>query len=500
MASILANGAAEFPDRPLLEFETGDGAVDRWTWREGLERSLRTASLLRDHGVGAGDRVHLHLPNRPEFLLAWFAAARLGASIVPTNPLASRDELAYVSRHSGARLSIADASGADVVRAARGDDRVIDCDDVALDDASIDDLPHRVEPQGELGVLYTSGTTSRPKGVKVTHANYVYAGEVVARAIRLGPQDRFMAALPLFHANAQYYVTMATLVMGATMILLPRFSATTWLDSATRHRATVASLFAAPIRMILAKAHDSARVDHQLRLVLFAQNLTDHELDRWDEVVDAPLVQLYGMTETIGPPVMNPLEGGRADAIGRPTLGYSVRIVDERQEPVLPGSPGELQVAGEPGLSLMAGYLDDPDATSSTIVDGWLRTGDLVREDSDGLIVFVDRAKDMIKRAGENVAAGEVESVLVAHPGVRDAAVVGVPDTVRDEQILAFVVLEASNGVTTEELTSWCSDRMARFRVPSVFRIVDDLPRTSVGKVRKQELRDLWQVQASSEG
>jgi len=298
--------------------------------------------------------------------------------------------------------------------------------------------------------------------------------------------------LPLFHANAQYYSVMSALVTGATVVLGARFSATGWVDTAIRHAATVGSLFAAPIRMILAKPSRPRWRSHDLRVVAFAQNLTSAEHAAWERDVGAPLLQLYGMTETIGPPLMNPLwTGRRHDSLGRVALGYRCRITDRDGACVAPGQVGELRVGGVPGVSLMAGYLNDPDATAQALTDGWLRTGDLVREDPDGLLTFVARAKDMIKRAGENIAAGEIEDVLMGHPGVLDAAVVGIPDPIRDETIVAFVVT-ADGEIDADALRQWCADRLARFRVPEFFTGRTALPRTSVGKIQKQVLREEW--------
>jgi carnitine-CoA ligase len=278
--------------------------------------------------------------------------------------------------------------------------------------------------------------------------NYVFAGESVAAGLALTPADRFLVVLPLFHANAQYYSVMSTLVTGGTVVLAARFTASGWPALARAHEATVASLFAAPIRMILAQRSRPEWRRHSLRVVAFAQNLTAAELAAWEREVGAPLLQLYGMTETIGPPLMNPRWGRRRhDSIGRVALGYRCRITDRDGAPVAPGEVGELRVGGEPGVSLMAGYYRDPAATAETLVDGWLRTGDLVREDPDGLITFVTRAKDMIKRAGENIAAG---------------------------------------------LRDWCAGRLARFRIPEFFAGRTALPRTSVGKIQKQVLREEW--------
>jgi crotonobetaine/carnitine-CoA ligase len=499
VADILRAGAGRTPDRSLMVFDDLDGGVQEFRWEDVLERSAAIAQALAGAGVSAGDHVHLHLPNRPEFIFHWFGCALRGAVMVPTNVASPVSELEYILGHVGAVLSVTDGHGEDTVREARAaaglGGEVWRCDaelPSSPDGHSANAAFSDGGPLTDLAVMYTSGTTSRPKGVRVTHANYVFAGESVAAGLGLVPDDRFLVVLPLFHANAQYYSVMSALVTGATVVLASRFSASGWVDTAIRHRATVASLFAAPIRMILAKERGPHWRSYRLRVVAFAQNLTPAEYAAWERDIGAPLLQLYGMTETIGPPLMNPLYGERRhDSLGRVVLGYRCRITDGNGAAVRRGEAGELRVAGVPGISLMAGYLKDPDATAEVMRDGWLKTGDLVREDPDGLTSFVTRVKDMIKRAGENIAAGETEDVLMEHPSVMDAAVIGVPDAMRDETIVAFVVT-ADGDVDDEALRAWCADRLARFRVPEFFAGCTALPRTSVGKIQKQVLREEW--------
>jgi len=492
LADLLRAGAERHPDRELLVYENPDGEVLSWSWAEVLGRSREAAASVAATGAGPGDRIHVHLRNRPEFLFTWFGAALIGASIVPTNGAASVPEMAYIG-HAGTALSVTEAAAAADVAAARAAagvaGPVLPCEGDGLRAAAAAQEP-AVDPAAELGVIYTSGTTSRPKGVIVTHANYLYAGEVVAKAIALRPDDRLIVALPLFHANAQYYSTMGALSAGATLVLLPRFSAGRFVGQCIRHEATVASLFAAPIRMILAQEPLTEWRRHRLRVALFAQNVGESELALWEERIGAPLLQLYGMTETIGPPLMNPIWGRRrADALGKVSLGYTCRVVREDGSEAGPGESGQLLVGGIPGVSVTRGYLDDPEATAELLADGWLHTGDLVRVDADGFFSFVDRRKDMIKRAGENVAAGEIEAVVLEHPEVRDVAVVGVPDPIRDEAIVAFVVPRTDVGLDPEELLAWCAERLSKFRVPGAIEIREELPRTSVGKVQKHLLR-----------
>jgi crotonobetaine/carnitine-CoA ligase len=493
------------PDRPFLVFEDVAGQVRRYTYAAFDAQVNRTARLLRDLGVGRGDRFTVHLPNCPEFLFFWFGGAKLGAVMVPTNVLEPPEAMAYLlafsestvavtgPEHLGAITAVRDRCprlrqvvlcGAG--RAAPGTERYEEV--VATQPATLPDFG--VRPLDDCAMCFTSGTTSRPKGCQITHANYIYAGESVSKSLRLVPDDRHLVVLPLFHVHAQYYQTMSALVVGASLALMARFSASRYLDQAIAHEATVGGLFAAPIRMILAQPRRPEHRQNRLRLVQFAMSVTEGQLDEWHERFGAPLVQMYGMTETIGQPTINPLDAPRKNmSIGTVALGYECRVVDEAGREVPPGVEGQLIVRGEPGVTLMKGYFRNPEATAATIRDGWLWTGDVVRMDEEGYFWFVDRAGDLIKRAGENVSAGEVEAVLRQHPAVFDAAVVGIPDPMRDEAVLAWVVLRAGARATAGELIAFCAPRLAPFKVPAVVEFRDELPRTPVGKIQKHLLR-----------
>jgi len=497
IVSVLDRRASEQRSSEFLVFDDLEGGVHHRSYEVMAARAGLTAGLLDGHGIAPGDRVHVHLWNCPEFFDVWFGAARLGAVIVPTNPLSTADELAYVVRHAGTKLSITQPDLLDTVSSAVGDRPVLVTGesgragsfDDALAAASVIE-GSRPAPTDLAAVLYTSGTTSRPKGVLVTHANYLHVGEVVAQHLRVTPDDRMLITLPLFHANAQYYSTMSALVTGSSVIVMSRFSASRWGRVARDHHATLASLFAAPIRMLLAQPRADDDANNELRAVIFSQNVTEEQLAEFESRFGCPLLQLYGMTETIAPPTLNPLYGERRNmTIGRPTLGARLRVVTEGGTDVTDGEVGELLVGGDPGTTLMAGYLGDEDATRRALVGGWLRTGDNVRVDEDGYFHFVDRAKDMIKRAGENVSASEIESAINLHPAVFESAAIGIPDSMRDEAIRVYVVLAENKRVTEDELTRWCATRLAPFKVPGSIEFVDGLPRTSVGKIQKEELR-----------
>lgn len=504
LREVLEFRAGTSPDEIFVIFDDIGGDTASYTWAQFDRAVNRAANALAALGIGQGDKINLHLSNCMEFMFLWFAAAKIGAVIMPTNVAASADELEYLVEHSESRLIVTQPDYLDIARKVRkrcpGSERIVLCGksgnepETSFDELIADqsDTPPDTQcaAEDEVAILYTSGTTSRPKGVLVTNANYVYAGETVAKALALRPDDRHLTVLPLFHGNAQYYSTMSALVTGASMVLSARFSASRYFDQAIANGCTVSSLFSAPMRMLLAQPRKKKHAKNKLRAVIFAQCLTPAQLEEWDERFGAPLMQLWGMTETMGPPLMNPLNHRRDNmSIGLPAMGYRVRIVDDDGQPVQQAETGQIVVAGEPGRTLMKGYFKNPEATAETIRDGWLWSGDNARQDEHGYFHFVDRAKDMIKRAGENVAASEVEAVILEHPKVFDCAVIGVPDPMRDEAIVAVVVPSQGEAAAEGEIIAWCRERLASFRVPERVEFRQELPRTSVGKIQKHILR-----------
>lgn len=512
-ATLLARHAAD-PARVFAVVEDARGGTVVISYAQELSRARAVAGALASLGVQAGDRVHLHTANRLEFFDTWFATALLGAVLLPTGPQSTVEELRYVLEQATPTVSLSAPGLCEPVSAAASlarsggsaAPRV-----VALYGNDADALPalaQRAEPgpapaadgpeitsarepdTRTAAILYTSGTTSRPKGVLVTQANYLAVGAAMADHLAITEQDRWLIALPLFHANAQYYCTMSALVAGASIVLAPRFSASSWARQAADHGATLGSLFAAPIRMILAQPPGEAETRGSLRAVLFAQNLTDSQASAFEHRFGTRLLQLYGMTETVLPPTVNPDSAARRwSSIGRALPGVELRAADRSGTPVPPGTPGELLVGGVPGVTLAAGYYRDPQATAAAFRDGWLHTGDLVRRSDDGFAYFVDRAKDMIKRSGENVSAGEIERVAADHPAVAECAAIGVPDPVRDEAIVLVAVPVAGPAPRPDELIAWCASRLAPYKVPGSVVFTDALPRTSVGKIAKNRLR-----------
>jgi crotonobetaine/carnitine-CoA ligase len=503
-------------EHPFLVFEAPDGATASWTYREFDEVVEHWATALAARGVTAERGVHLALTNTPTFVAAWLGALRLGSHIVPSDPMATAPELAeHIERtRPGVGVCSMDRrSTYDAALAACGLDDldIIEIDETRaeivepVDETGPASAPRAarpaVGPDRRAAVMFTSGTTGRPKGVVITQANYAFAGITMAAACDLGPDDRQLVVLPLFHANAQYYSFASAIAVGASVALMHTFSASRFVDQAARHGATHASLFAGPIRMILARGgpRDPA-ADPALRLrhCWFAQNLAVDQYDTISAWLGCRPRQLYGMTETIPAVLTDRHDVPAPDIMGTVTPGCAVDLVDDDGNPCGVGPVGEVVVgevvvAGRRGVELFAEYLDDPATTDAAFDGDWFRTGDRAWRDADGRFHFDGRRADVLKVSGENVSVVEVESVLSAHPLVLDAVVVGAPDEIRDEVPVAFVVPTSPLDDPDQyvaDLRSWCEERLGKAKRPHRYVIVDDLPRTSVGKIRKFLLTD----------
>ena len=481
------------PDAPFLIFETPAGAARSWTYGEFDDEVVRVAARLTAMGVQAGDAVHLALTNTPAFVAVWLAATRLGAWIVPSDPMGKVPELeGHISR-TGPVVGICARNRSDVYRAACGTLPVIEIDeaDAELSAFGDDRTDDRAEPglMDRAAVMFTSGTTGLPKGVEITQANYAFAGKAMAEAAGLTSDDRQIVVLPMFHANAQYYSFASAIWVGASVALMPTFSASQFLLQAARHEATAASLFAAPIRMILARGGPVEGL--RLRHCWFAQNISDDQYATVVEWFGCRPRQLYGMTETIPAVLTDESDDPNPSSMGRVTGGCRVDVQDPGGRSVDSGEVGEVVVGGERGITLFAGYLDAPDITDASFRDGWFLTGDRATRDESGRHYFDGRRSDVLKVAGENVSIVEVEAVLADHPRVLEAAVVGQADPIRDEVPVAFVVAApGGEPPTVDELMDWCEDRLAKAKRPREITIIDELPRTSVGKIRKFLLKD----------
>ncbi len=504
-----AGFAGKQPDREWMVYERGDGRVFRWTYAAFLQSVHQAANLLREMGIREGDVFNLHLSNHPAYAQLILAASHLGATAMPTNPASTADELAYLVGHSESKVMFTEAGCLEAANRVAADSNIVpvvcntgeevpgECPvyEDALSGQSVEPPDGAGAAERVVQLLYTSGTTSRPKGVMLTNACFVYGAEVFAACSGLRRQDRHLVALPLFHAGAQCHALWPSLVTGASVAVMARFSASRFFEQAIEYGCTMAAMFGALLRMLLNQPERKTDAAHGIRNITFAQNLTPVQYEAWPRRFRSPLQQLWGMTETCGLPVMSPLTGGRnLAAMGKPVPGYEVKVVDETGEEADAGAPGEVIVKGIPGRTIMLGYLKNPGATAETLryhPDGtWLYSGDTVRADDDGFLYFLDRGKDLIRRAGENISSIEVEGVILECEGVTDVCVVGLPDEIRDERVVAAVVSKPEADPSEETIRTYCAKRLAAFKVPDTIEFVDALPRTSVGKIQKQVVRD----------
>lgn len=502
-AGMWAHAVASHASLTFLVFEAPSGHVSEWTYSDFNREVAQVASHMREVGVVEGSTVHLALTNCPTFIAVWLAANRLGAAIIPSDPMGTADELADHIERTAPTVGFCSVTRSSTYRAAAPDDLiVIEVDEAASGVTRFHDTADpefadwaAPQPTDRAAVMFTSGTTGRPKGVEITQANYAFAGRVMAEAAELATTDRQIVVLPLFHANAQYYSFASAISAGASVALMHTFSASRFMEQVARHGATCASLFAAPMRMILARGGPADGV--RLRHCWFAQNLADDQYETISEWLGVRPRQLYGMTETIPAVLTDRASGTRPDSMGFVTDHCIVDIHDAEGEAVDPDVVGEVVVSGTPGITLFARYLDEPETTAASFRGEWFRTGDRASRDADGRFFFDGRRSDVLKVAGENVSTVEVASVLSAHPAVLEAAVVGAPDPIRDEVPVAFIVAsDPANPPTREELLNWCASRLSKAKQPRDITFLDELPRTSVGKIRAFVLRDQTQSTA----
>lgn len=462
-------------------------------------------------GYGHGHRAGLLLENRPAFFLHWFALNALGVSVVPINPDLRAAELEYLTGHSEIALAVAlPERHADLLAAAERAGREL-C--VMGPDDTPPAAPFAAPLAGsepdiltECALLYTSGTTGRPKGCILPNRYFLHAGGWYARIgglceLRPG-QERMLTPLPLVHMNAMAYSAMAMLLTGGCLIPLDRFHPKTWWDSVRDSRATVLH-YLGVMPAILMKAEPSAR-DKQPAIRFGFGAGVDRKLHQpFEERFGFPLLEAWAMTETGAGAVIianhEPRHIG-SSCFGREEEDVLVRIVADSGLEAAAGEPGELLVrhAGDdPRYGFFAGYLKDQDATSQAWEDGWFHTGDIVRRDADGALRFVDRKKNVIRRSGENISAVEVESVLLQHPLVKAVAVAAVPDAVRGDEVLACVVPESlpAEGVAMAEaarsIVQWSLEQLAYYKAPGYVAFVDSLPLTTTNKIQRGEMKAL---------
>jgi long-chain acyl-CoA synthetase len=494
IARALERAARHFPDGTAILFE------DRRVSYRDLDRAAgRTAHGLSAWEVGPGERVALFLPNVPAFAVVYHAVLKLGAIAVSVNVMLTTEELAVLLEDSGARVvftvealwpRLAPLAG-DIVRR----DRVVICDgDVdglttleALGAGRAERLPARdMEPSAPAAILYTSGTTGRQKGATLSHLNVVSNVLAVQRYMRMGPEDRLLVTLPLFHVAAQNVLMIGGVSAAATLVLERRFDVLRCAEAIERHRVTIVTgVPTIYIALLNAGVRPSALVS--VRFYKSAAATMPVEIARrWRDTYGQTILEGYGLTETSPAATFNHEYEYRPGSVGTPVEMVDMRVVDEEDRDVSPGTWGEVVFRGP---NVMLGYWNRPEDTRVAMRGGWFHTGDIGYLDEDGYLYLVDRVKDMINSAGLKIWPREVEEVLYRHPAVRECAVVGMPDPVRGEIARAFVVLRSGAALADAELDAHCRAHLATYKVPRGYEVVAELPKSPAGKILKRALR-----------
>jgi long-chain acyl-CoA synthetase len=489
LASLLSESAGRSPESPAIrlgEAELSYGELD--------ESSARLATLLREKGLRPGDRVGVMLPNVLEFPVAYYGVLRAGGIVVPMNVLLKRREIAFYLGDSGAELLLAWHGFAEEARAGAAD---AEAETIEVEPAAFAAMLAEHEPSPGLAdtaeedtavILYTSGTTGKPKGAELTHMNLFRNADVSSRTTsEISQGDVVLGALPLFHSFGQTVSMNASLMVGACLTLVPRFDPGEAL--ATMQRDGVTHFYGVPT-MYGALLHHPERESFDtsaLRTCITGgASMPVEVLHGFEEAFGAKVMEGYGLSETSPVACSNhPDKERKAGSIGTPIEGVEMRVVDEDDEPVAQGEVGEIAIRGH---NVMKGYWQRPDATEEAMRGGWFHSGDMARIDEDGYFYIVDRKKDLIIRGGYNVYPREVEEVLYEHPKIREAAVVGVPHDEWGEEIGAAVVLHEGEELAPEAVSAYVKERIAAYKYPRLVWFIEDLPKGPTGKILKREI------------
>ena len=467
----------------------------------------KAANVFLELGIKKGDRVCFFLPNSPEFIYGWLGLLKVGAVLVPINTNYMTEETKYIVNHSEANTILVDSSLNDVVDKIRSETPLLKNflflgEDIhsrdyisfkeALGSASTKLIPVDISEEDICEIMYTSGTTGPSKGVVMTHKYWLLNGYGFRYPMEVTPDDRLFTCLPFFHANAQGYSTMGALTSEASLIVVERFSARKFWDQIRQYKATVFNFIGAMLT-ILSKQPESERDrDHHVRAAYGSPALDKKFQGYMEKRYGITFVSGYGLTEC-GLCLIQPLHGLRKEkSMGLPKqipgAGFvnQVRIVNENDEEVPPGTIGEIVIKNP---VIMKEYFKEPDLTKKAIRDGWLHTGDQGWMDEDGYFFFADRKKDVIRRRGENVSSLEVENVINAHEKVLESAVIGVPSELYDDDIKAYVILKPNEKLDPLEIVKWCKDRLAYFKVPRYIEFRTRFPKTPTHRVQKYKLK-----------
>lgn len=491
---LFEESVSRTPDKVFFIFND-----EETTYKDFLQNVSKVANGFISLGVKKGDKIAILLPNCLEFPYCWLAANMVGAVMVPVNCRLVDEEVKYILNHSEARILITSNDYIDKIAKIQREcsfvDTVINIDNGDINQSipfsdflenSTDVKEMDIHEEDLAAILYTSGTTGRPKGCMVGHDYFLNLGDIQGRLFQLTNEDRVFTVQPFYYVDPQWN-TMVVMTYNSTLVLGEKFSPSKFWDQVRYHRITCFYCVGSMMSFLYNMPPSELDKKHDVRMIL-TSGILPRIHEAWEERFNVPVYEVYASTETscdIAVAVEMDRKVGTA-CIGCPVYYREARIVDENDVEVPSGQVGEIIL--KRGKGMMKGYYKDPETTARGFRGGWFHSGDLGYKDEDGDFHFSGRKKDIIRRGGENISAASVEHVLMSHPKIMDTAVIPVPDKIRGEEVKAYIVLKPNEELVPEEIVTFCSENMASFKVPRYIEIREGLPKTPSERVQKQKL------------
>jgi crotonobetaine/carnitine-CoA ligase len=502
---LLEKQAEKHSDKIFLYFKE-----EKITYKDFNSNINRIANAFKKMGVKKGEMLAIMLPNLPEFLYTWMGLNKIGAIEVPVNINFKEGELQYILQHSEAVGIVIHQDYYPILTVIKKEDlphlkNIIFCGEEVSPTGTISfsTLLNEGPELKEVSIsetdpaicIYTSGTTDRPKGVLNSHRSWVLTGQAYTYTVGITPEDRIMTPNPLFHANAQVYSTMGSLAAGASLILLKRFSSSQILEQARHYKATKMVLVQAVTPWVWNRPRKEDDGDNPVTTMI-AGNVPTEIYHDFEQRFRLRIQTIYSLTEAPFA-IMGPREGKQPRKPGgigvpmehpNPLIMNEVKIVDDTGAEVLRGQQGEIIIRNP---ATMIGYFKDPEKTAEAKKDGWIYTGDIGYQDEDGYFFFIGRKKEVIRRRGELISPTEIEAVINSHPSVQESAVIGVPSGLGsgEEELKACISLKPGETTTPQEIISWCSEKLADFKIPRFIEIRDNFPKSAIGRIQKNLLK-----------
>lgn len=521
LRQLLEERVDKYIDKTFLFSATDERG---YTYKEFDEAVNRLVRLLSVSGFKKGDVISLLMPNSVEYIIAYFACFKLGAIAGPVNSLLKPHEITYVINNSEAKALLVNSEFVPAIEEIENEletlEAIIELDDEKITTKGFRGMRDHL-PVGELSeddeaiIIYTSGTTGKPKGCLLTHQNLIANARQITHWLGFNENDRLLTMMPLFHMNAVSVTTLTPLYAGASTVVAPKFSASKFWNWVSDYEITSFGSVATMLNMLVhtypngvpsaeggrrsaelmsedekINPHSALRTPHSLRFAMCGSAPVPAEvMKQFETTFNCLVIEGYGLSESTCRSTFNPPnEKRKPSSCGLP-IGNEMKIVDEEDSEVATGERGEIVMRGE---NIFKAYFKNEEATEKAFRGGWFHTGDVAYKDEDGFYFIVDRKSDMIIRGGENIYPREIDEVLFAHPSVKFAAVIGVPDELYGEEVAAFVVLKDNAQLTEDELIAYCREQLADYKCPKKVYFVEDIPKGPTGKLLKRELAKMF--------